>query len=62
MSKLADRLETWIWVLLYGGLLLGTWSLFVPNAGAAVVWTMRGVALAGVACGLAMIYWRSTLK
>lgn len=62
MSKLASRLQTWAWVMLYGGLLLGSWSLFLVGATGQTVWIMRAAALAGVLLGMGLIFWRSRVK
>lgn len=61
MNRLTQRLETWAWVCLYGGLLLGSWSLFVSASAGYALWAMRGIAVAGIVAGVAMIYWRSRI-
>ena len=45
MNRLTQRLETWAWVCLYGGLLLGSWSLFVSASAGYALWAMRGIAV-----------------
>ena len=51
--------ETWVWVLIYGGMLLGILGLFVYRSD-----TVAGAALGiagsmAVLAGLLLIYWRS---
>lgn len=53
-----DRLHTLIWVLIYGGLLVGIWTLFVDPANAAqaaVVWGLRAGCAVAVVVGAALI-------
>lgn len=53
-----SRLHTLIWVLIYGGLLLGIWTLFVEPANAAqsaVVWGLRAGAALTVTTGVVLI-------
>jgi hypothetical protein len=52
-------LQTWAWVLLYGGLLALVLGLFVPSAAAML---KAGLLLAGgvaAVTGACMIWWRS---
>lgn len=61
----ASRLHTLIWVLIYGGLLVGIWTLFVEPANAAqsaVVWSLRAAAAAAVVAGAVLIGVRARRK
>jgi hypothetical protein len=55
------QLETWAWVLIYGGLLLGFLGLFMARAGQDSMFAMGLAALGGllVAGGVAMIVLRA---
>ena len=53
------RLETFIWVLLYGGLLVLCLGLFVLRADAALGGTLLAAGGAATAGGLVGVWWRS---
>jgi hypothetical protein len=55
-------IETWAWVLLYGGLMVGILGLFVQRSGEpAGAWLMIAGG-AGAAAGGVMVWWRSRRK
>ena len=57
----AKALETWTWVLIYGGLLLGSLGVFLLRYGAAWGWALVGLGVVLVAAGLVMIALRARL-
>lgn len=57
------RVETWVWVLIYGGLLLVCVSLFVLRAGGeGVGWVMLGLGAAASAAGAALVVVRARME
>ena len=57
----AQRLETWTWVLIYGGLLLVCLGVFVKRADAGIGWTLIAVGAVLAALGVVMIFLRARL-
>ena len=58
------RLQTLTWILIYGGLLLGIWTLFVQPANggqAAVIWPLRALAAAAAVAGAVLIRVRARM-
>ena len=56
-----STLETWAWVLLYGGLLLLCVAIFAWRGSAAVGAVLLGAGLLGAVGGIALIVVRSRL-
>jgi hypothetical protein len=57
-----STVETWVWVLLYGGLLALSLSIFIARADAGIGWTLGvGGGLAALV-GVLLIYLRSRMK
>jgi len=54
-----NTLQTLTWVLIYGGLMLVCFSVFVVQAGGAWGWVSGGLGLVIVTAGVGCIYWRS---
>lgn len=61
LSVSAQRLETWTWVLIYGGLLLVCLGVFVKRADAGLGWTLIAVGAVLAAVGVVMIFLRARL-
>ena len=57
-----STVETWVWVLLYGGLLVLSLSVFVGRADAAFGWVLAIAGLLASALGVLLIYLRSRMK
>jgi len=57
----AKKLEAWIWVLLYGGLLAACLGVFVLKHGGQLGWPLVVVGLVAVALGLVFIAVRSRM-
>ncbi len=55
--------ETWAWLLIFGGLLLGSMGLFVLRQGGEPVWggVAAGVGLAAVVTGVFLVFKRSRM-
>jgi hypothetical protein len=58
----ASTLETLIWVLIYGGLLVLCLSVFVSQRSAALGGTLAAAGGLGAAVGAVLIYVRSRMK
>lgn len=52
-------LETWAWVLLYGGLLVGVLGFFVLPRDAVTAGVLMAGGGAAAMAGVVMIWWRS---
>ena len=57
----AQRLETWTWVFIYGGLLLVSLGVFVKRADAGIGWALIAVGAVLAAVGVVMIFLRARL-
>jgi hypothetical protein len=57
----AQALETWTWVLIYGGLLLGSLGIFVLRFGVDWGWVCVGLGAVLVMAGVVMIVLRARL-
>lgn len=57
----AAALETWIWVLLYGGLLAVSLGVFVLLRGGVLGWPLVGLGVLAVVLGLVFIVVRSRM-
>ena len=57
-----SSIETWVWVLIYGGLLLLCLGVFVLRAGAAFGWAMVVVGGVAVLVGAALVVMRSRMQ
>ena len=56
------RIETWVWVLIYGGLLTFITGHFVAREDEALAQTMGVAGLVAVLAGIVLIYVRSRLR
>ena len=61
-DKNIARVERWIWILLYGGLLTLVFGLVVDDRDFALGWSMVTGGGAAAAAGLFLIYLRSRMK
>jgi hypothetical protein len=57
-----STVETWVWVLLYGGLLVLSLSVFVARADAAFGWGLAIGGMLATALGALLVYLRSRMK
>ena len=58
------QLETWAWVLIYGGMVLVGLGIGVQQLGGqahGLAWTLLALGGLGAAAGVLMIWWRSRL-
>jgi hypothetical protein len=61
-DKNISRVERWIWILLYGGLLALSFGLVVEDRDFALGWSLVTGGGAAAAAGLFLIYVRSRMK
>ncbi len=57
-----STVETWIWVLLYGGLLVLSLSVFVARADASFGWALGIGGMLATVLGALLVYLRSRMK
>ena len=57
-----STVETWIWVLLYGGLLVLSLSVFVARADASFGWVLGIGGMLATVLGALLVYLRSRMK
>ena len=55
-------IEAWVWVLIYGGLLLLCLGLFVRRSEPSLGWSLGAVGGAAAAAGVALIWLRSRMR
>ena len=56
-----NTVQTWVWVLIYGGLLLLCLGLFAGRADAALGWLLVAGGATLAAAGVVLIVWRSRM-
>jgi uncharacterized membrane protein len=56
------RVETWVWVLVYGGLILLALGLSVRSGDATLGWGIAAVGTTLTAVGIVLIWVRSRMK
>ena len=61
LATRARKIETWVWVLIYAGLLLLGLGLAIARQDGALGWSVAAVGAAGVAMGLVLIWIRSRI-
>ena len=61
-DKNIARVERWVWILLYGGLLTLVFGLVVEDRDFALGWSMVTGGGAAAAAGIVLIYVRSRMK
>jgi hypothetical protein len=61
-DKNIARVERWIWILLYGGLLALCFGLAVEDRDAALGWSLVTGGGAAAAAGIFLIYLRSRMN
>jgi hypothetical protein len=57
----AKTMERWAWVLIFGGMLLGSLGIFMLRAGAAAGWALAALAASAVVAGALLIFLRSRM-
>ena len=56
------KVETWAWVLIYGGLLALSIGVFVlRGGGGALGWVLIGLGMVAAAAGAVLVVWRSRM-
>ena len=56
------RIETWVWVLVYAGLIGVGLGLAVQRGGASFGWAIAGIGGASVGAGALLVWIRSRIK
>ncbi|MGK2897958.1 MAG: hypothetical protein ACSLE9_04635 [Burkholderiaceae bacterium] len=59
---LASKVQAWVWILIYTGLILLGLGLSVQRSDAALGWGLVMVGLAGIAIGGVLVWVRSRMK
>ena len=58
----AKRIETWVWVLVYGGLILLALGLSVRSGDASLGWGIAAVGVVLALIGAVLVWVRSRMK
>ncbi len=61
-SGTAKKIETWVWVLIYAGLILIGLGWSVQRSDAALGWGIATVGAAGVVAGAVLVWVRSRIR
>ena len=62
MKSPAERIETWIWVLVYGGLLVCGLGVALSRGGLDYGWTVSVIGIVAAVAGVVLIYVRSRMS
>ena len=61
MKVSAERIETWVWVLIYGGLLVCALGVALSRGGLDYGWTVSLVGIVFAVAGAVLVYVRSRM-
>ncbi|MEP7280646.1 MAG: hypothetical protein ABI696_01600 [Rubrivivax sp.] len=61
MAVTTKAVETWAWLLIYGGLLLSSFGWFLRDGGAVLGWVSVVAGAVAVCAGVALIVMRSRM-
>ena len=61
-SPAASRVEVWVWVLIYGGLVLLGLGLAVQRSDASLGWTIAAAGVVLAVVGAVLVWVRSRMK
>jgi hypothetical protein len=56
------RLQTWVWLLIYAGIILLALGLSVQRSDASLGWGIAAPGMASIALGIVLIWVRSRMK
>jgi len=56
------RIEKWVWILIYGGLIVGGLGLAVQASDASLGWTLASIGGALIVGGATLVWLRSRIK
>lgn len=59
---LAQKVENWVWILIYGGLLLVAFGLVVEDRDFPLGWSIVSAGCIAAAAGAVLIFVRSRMK
>jgi formate hydrogenlyase subunit 3/multisubunit Na+/H+ antiporter MnhD subunit len=62
MSMTASRIETWVWVFVYAGMLVLGVGLAVARTDGALGWVIAAVGIFSIAVGALLVWVRSRMK
>jgi hypothetical protein len=62
LKSSAERVETWVWVLVYGGLLVCGLGVALSRNGASYGWTVSIVGIVLAVAGAVLLYVRSRMS
>lgn len=62
MGNAASKVEVWVWVLVYGGLILLGLGLSAQRSDAWLGWSIAAVGIVGVVIGGVLVWVRSRMK
>ena len=62
MKLSAERIETWVWVLIYGGLLVCGLGVALSRGGLAYGWTVSVIGIVLAVAGAVLVYVRSRMS
>ena len=61
-ERTISRIQTWVWVLIYGGLLILVLGLATARTDATLGWIMVGVGAVLAVAGAVLVWVRSRMK
>ena len=61
-SRRIARVEAWIWILIYAGLLLLVLGISLTSYDPALAWTVMGTGIVLAVVGAVLIYFRSKMS
>jgi hypothetical protein len=61
-STASKKVGTWIWVLIYGGLILLALGLSAQRSDASLGWGIAAVGVVGIVIGSVLVWVRSRMK
>ena len=62
MKLSAERIEAWVWVLIYGGLLVCGLGVALSRGGVDYGWTVSVVGIVLAVAGVVLVYVRSRMS
>ena len=62
MKLSAERVETWVWVLIYGGLLVCGLGVALSRGGLGYGWTVSVIGIVFAVAGVVLVYVRSRMS
>lgn len=57
-----SQIEKWLWIAIYGGIIVGVLGLATQRSDAVLGWSLATAGALLVAVGVVMIFWRARIK